>query len=264
MEKKDIHIYNENCFDTLTRFITGVRPNIILTSPPYNTSPLYRTERAMKNHEQRYDVHLDNLSDKEYHDFTLSLFNNFNKTLQPNGVILYNLSYGSNNESMWEALEAIREADFTIADTIVWKKKSALPNNTSPNKLTRITEFIFVICRKTEYNSFQSNKTVASISNNGQRFYENIFNFIEAPNNDGPNKLNKATYSSELVKKLLSIYARDNDVIYDPFMGTGTTAIGCLKYNRNLQCYGSELSTAQCQFADERINSFLNDNATLF
>lgn len=146
-----------------------------------------------------------------------------------------------------------------IADTIIWKKSSALPNNTSSNKLTRIVEYVFVICRKNEFDTFQANKAIKSVSSRGQKYYENIFNFIEAPNNDGPCKLNKATYSSDLVLSLLNIYARSNDVVYDPFMGTGTTVIGCLKYNdrnNDIECIGSELSEGQIEFAENRIGEF--------
>lgn len=60
------------------------------------------------------------------------------------------------------------------------KKKSALPNNVSHNKLTRICEFVFVFCRKNEYKTFVANKQVKSQSKTGQKYYENIFNFIEA------------------------------------------------------------------------------------
>lgn len=42
---------------------------------------------------------------------------------------------------MWLTIaDILRNTNFTIADSIIWKKKSALPNNVSPNKLTRITE----------------------------------------------------------------------------------------------------------------------------
>ena len=223
-------IFNENCFDTIERFkADGAKVNVILTSPPYNTARYIKTERAMEILNNRYDIHFDNMSDEDYHNWTRDLFTEFEKVLAPNGVILYNISYGSENpNAMWEAVEAIRETDFMIADTIIWKKSSALPNNTSSNKLTRIVEFVFVVCRKSEFGTFQANKGLKSISEKtGQKYYENVFNFIEAPNNDGPCKLNKATYSSQLVLDLLNIYARENDIIYDPFMGTGTTGIAC-------------------------------------
>ena len=267
---KGYKIFNENCFSTMERFIEkDKKVNIILTSPPYNTARCVNTERSREIMNQRYDVHFDNMTDQEYHDWTKDLFYQFDKILAENGVILYNISYGSENpNAMWEAVEAIRKTNFMIADTIVWKKSSALPNNTSSNKLTRIIEFVFVICRKTEFATFQANKGVKSVSERGQKYYENIFNFIEAPNNDGPCKLNKATYSSELVLQLLNIYARENDIIYDPFMGTGTTIVGCMKWRDNvndLACYGSELSAAQIEFAEDRIESFKNtiNNSTM-
>lgn len=253
-----IELLNEDCFSSMEQLSDTV--NVILTSPPYNTARCGKTERSINNYENRYDVHFDDMTDDEYAQWTERLFNTFNSILKKNGVILYNISYGSENpNAMWVALEAIRKTNFMIADTIIWKKSCALPNNVSHNKLTRITEFVFVICRKDEYKTFQANKKVKSISKTGQKYYENIFNFIEAPNNDGGCALNKATFSSELVTKLLDIYANVDDVVYDPFMGTGTTAIGCLKFNNgdnNIKIIGSEISEAQVQFSKNRIENF--------
>ena len=80
-----------------------------------------------------------------------------------------------------------------------------------------------------------------------------MFNFVDAKNNDGPSKLNKATYSSELCEKLLSMYAVGSEgyTVYDPFMGTGTTGIACDKMGFN--CIGSELSPKQVEESIERL-----------
>ena len=75
--------------------------------------------------------------------------------------------------------------------------------------------------------------------------------FIEAKNNDGSCPYNKATFSSELCEKLLSLYGRANGWVYDPFMGTGTTAVACKKMGLN--CIGSEISENQCEWAKNRI-----------
>lgn len=92
---------------------------------------------------------------------------------------------------------------------------------------------------------------VKSYRKTGQAAYENIFNLIEARNNDGSCPLNKATYSSELCEKLLSIYAKPGSVVYDPFMGSGTTAVACMKMG--FDCIGSEISAAQCEYARNRL-----------
>lgn len=201
----------------------------------------------------RYDSHIDAMTDEEYSDFTVRLFNEFDRILNMNGVVLYNLSYGNNNrEGMFKAVNAIiSETNFTIADVITWKKSSALPNNCSPNKLTRITEFVFVFCRKSELATFQCNKKVVSTRKTGQKSYNNILNFVEAKNNDESCPYNKATYSSELCEKLLDIYAPENAFVYDPFIGTGTTAVACKRMGLN--CIGSEISKQQCEWAQERI-----------
>lgn len=135
------------------------------------------------------------------------------------------------------------------------EEKIRFPNNVSPNKLTRITEYVFVFCRKDEYKTFNTNKQVKSIGKNGQKFYENIFNFIEAKNNDGTCKLNKATYSSDLCEQLLKIYTPTGSNVYDPFMGTGTTAIACQNMDMDW-CFGSELSEAQCGFSKNRLEEY--------
>lgn len=253
-----IKIFNEDCFKTMNRISKSKgMVDIVLTSPPYNTSRTCKTQRSIDNYENRYDIHLDNMADDEYINWTEKIFNNYDKILKPNGVVLYNISYGNENPNiMWLVIaEIIKRTNFMVADCIIWKKNSALPNNVSPNKLTRITEFVFVFCRKNEYKTYNSNKQVKSVSHTGQKFYENIFNFIEAKNNDGSCKLNKATYSSELCEKLLNIYAKPNSVVYDSFMRTGTTAVACKRLG--LSCIGSELSTAQCEFANNRLNEVI-------
>lgn len=250
-------IYNEDCLSTMKKINkAGGKVDIVLTSPPYNTGRNSgKLERGMDNHERRYDIYLEERSSQEYTDWTIDIFNHYDSILKKNGCVLYNMSYGNENpEQMYLTIaEIISKTNFTIADTIIWKKKTALPNNVSHNKLTRICEFVFVFCRKDEYKTFVANKQVKSQSKTGQNYYENIYNFVEAKNNDGTNKLNKATYSSELCEQLLNIYAKPNAIVYDSFNGTGTTGVACIKMGLNY--IGSELSEEQCKFSIERLNS---------
>lgn len=241
-------IYNQDCLEGM-KSMGGGCIDLVLTSPPYNTA---RNHGDIKNHEMRYDVYQEQRSNQEYIDWTISLFNEFNRLLKQNGCVLYNISYGNeNSELMWLVVaEIIKQTNFTIADTIVWKKFSALPNNVSANKLTRICEFVFVFCRKDEYNTFTTNKQLVNKSTKGQAIYENIYNLIEAKNNDETQNLNKATFSTDLVKKLLKIYGKEGYIVLDPFMGTGTTAIGCIEMNINF--LGFEISAAQCEYSNKR------------
>ena len=102
-----------------------------------------------------------------------------------------------------------------------------------------------------ELASFQCYKEESSRRPTGQILYKNYYNFIEAPNNDENCPIHKATYSTLLCRKLMLLYSKEGDTIYDPFMGTGTTAIACIKEKRNY--IGSELSPRYVDWAEKRI-----------
>ena len=230
--------------------------DIVITSPPYNNSRTCHTDKCIQQNTCRYAEYDDNKTNEEYCSWMVDIFNGYDRILKKDGVVLFNVSYGGENPNvMFEMLHSVySNTNFMIADIICWKKQSALPNNVTKNKLTRIWEPVFVFCRKNEYDTFKCNKTVSSYSSVGQPFYNIMFNFIQAPNNDGSNDLNKATFSKGLVLQLLEMYVPDKNgvVVYDSFMGTGTTAVACKDFG--VDCIGSEISKQQCDFANDRIN----------
>jgi len=245
-------IYNEDCVITMQNMVVNnIKIDVVLTSPPYNISRVSATDK----YNSRYsDSFKDLRNDEEYIEWSINIFNNYNKVLKKDGCILYNVSYSSENtQMMWLLIaEVIKKTEFTTADCIIWKKNCAIPNNRSKNKLTRICEMVFVFCRKSEIDTFHCNKKVIStIKKTGQNNYENIFNFIEAKNNDGANELNKATFSVEFCEKLLDIYAKKGSLVYDSFMGTGTTASACKR--KDIIFIGSELSEKQVEYANKRL-----------
>ena len=260
-------VYNEDCMITLDKMIeNNIKIDGVITSPFYNTN---REKKPLKeiegkyfhlNYRRRYDEFNDMMTEDEYISFTVNLFNKIDNVLIENGCILYNMSYGTENvDLMYKTIfNIIDKTSFTVVDTISWKKKNALPNSVSPNRLTRICEFVFVIVRKDEIKTFNANKEISSVRPNGQKMYKNYYNYIEARNNDGSCNLNKATYSSELIMKLIDIYFKENALIYDPFMGTGTTAVGCLL--KKCRYIGSEISKRQVDFANNRMKEVLEND----
>ena len=107
--------------------------------------------------------------------------------------------------------------------------------------MSRIVEIVYIIVNKNYLNTFKANKEISKINEKtGQKFYKYYHNFIEAKNNDSPKTKLKALYSSELVEKLIDIYFPEDSTIYDPFMGSGSTAKGCIKKGRKF--IGSEIS----------------------
>ena len=199
----------------------------------------------------------DARSNEEYIQWTLDRFAEFARVLKDDGAVCYNMSYGSDEirtaELMWLVVaEVLKQGLFTLGDCIVWKKKNATPNNVSPNKMTRICEFVFVFCKRDNYDTFRCNKKIiGSNSKTGQNIYDNFYNIIEAENNDGPCDIHKATYSSSLCFQLLDRYGIRGGVVYDPFMGTGTTAIAAIE--QKMDFIGSEISSEYVDYANKRI-----------
>lgn len=54
-----------------------------------------------------------------------------------------------------------------------------------------------------------------------------------------------------LFKYLVRTYTDEGDTVYDPFMGSGTTAKACQDLNRNYIC--SEISKEYCEIAEKRL-----------
>jgi DNA modification methylase len=251
-------IYNEDCIKTMeTLVINNDKVDCIITSPPYNMTK----RKGGYADSGRYDVYTDWKPEEEYISWTVDIFNMFDRILNENRTVIYNFSYSIENPALpYKLVANIEEkTNFSLIDTIIWKKKSGLPFPANGKRLSRNWEFIFIFARKNELSTYENNRKIKSISEKtGQQYYEAIYNFIEAPNNDGKCSLNQATFSSELCVKLFDIYCKKDWIVYDPFMGTGTTGVAAKKYGMNF--IGSELSKAQCEYALKRINEYEKRN----
>lgn len=250
-------IYNEDCLATIERLADNrVYVDGVMTSPPYNMTP----RKGGYADTGRYDSYNDWLPEGTYIEWTVNVFNQLNTILRANRVILYNFSYSIENPALpYRLVSAITdETPFDLIDTIIWKKKSGLPFPANGKRLSRNWEYVFVFARKTETNTYENNRKVKSVSEKtGQKYYEVTYNFVEAANNDGKTPINQATYSTDLCLKLFSTYFKPGWVIYDPFSGTGTTAVASKIYGCDY--IGSEISKAQCNHAEERISN-IRDN----
>jgi site-specific DNA-methyltransferase (adenine-specific) len=247
-------IFNEVNIVTMKRmnnsFIDGV-----VCSPPYNIGG----KRKDSYYNTGY-IDIDNLSSEEYLKVRINEFKEFSRILKHGGVICYNLSYSHENPVLPNLLVAKvhEETNLTLADIVYWKKNTAVPFQSSSNKLSRIVEPVYIFVHKDSLKDFKANKVVSKINpKTNQKFYKNYTNYIEARNNDSVKTTLKATYSTELVTKLIDIYFPKDSLIYDPFSGTGTTAIGCLE--RECRFIGSEIKEEFYNVGIGRLNILKKD-----
>ena len=229
-------IFNEDNLSTMIKLVDGSIDGIIC-SPPYNIT----TKRKDSYYNNGYSEN-DNLSESEYLNIRTCEFREMSRVLKDRGVICYNISYHNENPILPTLLMAYvhNNTDLTVADIITWKKSNAIPFQTSPTKLSRICELVYILVKKDHLHDFNTNKEISKVNDKTkQKFYKNYTNLIEAKNNDGIKCKLKASFSEEFVINLLNIYFPKDSVIYDPFMGIGTTARACLKSGRYY--VGSEL-----------------------
>jgi site-specific DNA-methyltransferase (adenine-specific)/modification methylase len=69
--------------------------------------------------------------------------------------------------------------------------------------------------------------------------------------------INGAVFPEKLVAKLINAFSNENDLVYDPFMGSGTTAVVCEKLNR--KWIGSELIKEQHKQSEKRLEPLLHN-----
>lgn len=254
-------IYNEDCIETLLKIPNKTLDGII-TSPPYNIN----TERSDCYYNNGYSE-FDNLSEQDYIKTRTSEFKSFSEVIKDRGVICYNISYAKENPILPTLLvsKIHEETDLTIADIICWKKNTAIPFQTSPTKLSRITELIYVFVKKQHLHTFQTNKKISKVNEKtGQKFYKNYTNYIEAKNNDGYRCNLKASFSQELVNRLIEIYFPKGSLIYDPFCGIGTTILSCIENDCNY--IGSEIVKEHYELILQRLHekeSFIHEHKHL-
>lgn len=244
-------IYNQSCLETMKE-LPEKSIDLVLTSPPYNIS----TKRNPgKSGTRIYDLYDDSKTEEEYLSFTTEVFKGFEKVLVDNGVVLYNFGYAVENPTLPYLIisEIYNNTEFCVVDTIMWEKVCAIPHPASYNRLHRLWEFVFVLTRKSDTKTFNCYKPVTKVSKKGQKYYKVVNNIIKAKHNDGKCDLNKATFSTDFCVELFDIYATTGYIVYDPFMGTGTTGVACKMKGYNF--IGSELSAMQCDYAENRINN---------
>ena len=256
-------LYNGDCLEVM-RTLPDASIDLVITSPPYNTcrtGTIADCKDVKGRYDKRYDIFVESKTTEEYADWTVELFNEFDRLLKPNCPVLYNYGMGTDSQTgagiddwFWVLDMVLKKSNFSCADMLFWRKSCALPNNMSRNRSTRIIEPVMVFSRKNETNTFIANKTEGDTRKSGQKMYIPFFNLFAAANNSEITDLNKATFSEEFVEQLIKWYVpdsrQDGYTVLDPFNGTGTTGKSCHKYD--LKYIGIELSPEQCRHSIER------------
>jgi len=239
-------IYNENCLDTMRRMPDNF-VDLTITSPPYNMK--LKVQKGKYQHILSSSPWAaDDARTKYCGDFEDSLpIEDFYKIhseivtelLRVSKMIFYNISIVAGSKRAF--FKIIGEYSDFVKEIIIWDKGHGQPA-ISPGVLNRQSELIIVFDNSTAIN---------------RTFYK--CNFDRGTLSDvwkiaRGKKISKdhgAVFPEELVQKIIENFSDEGDLIYDPFMGTGTTGNVASLYKRNY--IGSEISKDYCKVAEERI-----------
>ena len=242
----NIKLYQGDCLEIMDKLIhDNIKVNAIITSLPYNMclkvqngkyvsrwKSSYSNEGHLSNKYQNYK---DDLSIEEYQRFQESFIE---KALLLSDYVFYNIQMVTGNKIA--LLHLIGKYADKIKDIIIWDKINSEP---AINKGVLNSQFEFIIC-------FSNIRSLCRTFDNANFKRGTISNVWKIKRER--NKFIKAGFPVKLVEELLDNFTKENDLILDPFMGSGTTGVACKKLNRNF--IGIELDENYFNIAKERIN----------
>jgi site-specific DNA-methyltransferase (adenine-specific) len=211
--------------DQVAKLMDGSKADMVFTDPPYGVEIKGKFTGTILN---------DNLQGDEFDDFLTACFNNLKLFNKGN---LY-ISYEIKNHSIFE--NALLSSGFIFDEIIIWNKDSA--SFYSNNKYNRKFEPIFFIENGKELKckpdvnvwDFAKSSSFASRDENNKRFNEDGNYLVAHP----------TTKPLGLITKPLNNSTKENDLILDLFLGSGSTMVASHQLKR--KCYGMELDPKYC------------------
>ena len=247
-------IYNENCVKTLMNMPDNFI-DLVVTSPPYDELREYNG----------YEFNMQVVS-------TIAI--ELTRVIKVGGVVVWivgdSVIDGSESgNSFRHALEFI-DAGFKLHDTMIYQKNSAsFPSNEKSKRYTQIFEYMFIFSmgEPKTVNLIQDKKNkwaghssfdgkVEKVKDFSPR--ENIWKYTTSFNDDTEHP---AVFPEKLCADHIHSWSNEGDLIYDPFMGSGTTAKMAHLQNRNW--IGSEISQEYVDLANKRIKPYINQTTLI-
>ena len=212
--------------------------DLIVTSPPYNIGKNHHTRGKIF---EAYDEYNDNLPESEYQENQIKVLNELYRVTKQGGSLMYNHKNRIKNGIQITPYEWILKTDWNIKQEIVWF-------NGSPN---------FDNCR-----FYPMTERIYWLSKGIDTHFKNVIKQHDLIKDlaEGTDQEHKRAFPVKLAQRFIMCFDKA-EIIYDPYMGSGTTAIASIKEKRNF--IGSEISKKYCDLTETRI-SFERQKQTLF
>jgi site-specific DNA-methyltransferase (adenine-specific) len=246
-----INLYNQDCREVMAGIESG-SIDLILTDPPYYSTKL-EFDKAERIDYKQWLLECQRILKL---DGILISFADFNLLAELRGHKVFKSTY----ELIWEKTMAVGFLDANIRPlrnheyigifTDAFKESTYNPQKTKGDS--------YKIERKNATRIEHTNQIRTSSINNGDRHPLSVLSFSNGNNGS----LHPTQKPLDLVSWLIKSYSNENDVIFDPFMGSGTTGHAASLLNRNF--IGCELNETFYSIAKERIEDAEHDLLNYF
>ena len=239
-----------DCLEILKN-ISDESIDLVVTSPPYDDLRSYNSEFNIEN-----------------------IAKELLRVTKKGGVIVWNVNdkikNGSKSLTSFKQAIIFNQIGFNLNDVMIWEKTNPMPQVKQP-RYNQVFEYMFIFskgkpktfnpimvecksaglkydstCKKITKDKERVKKTFHI---NKQKIDNNIWRFAVAQNKTE----HPAVFPLELPLRHIKSWSNENDLVLDPFMGSGTTGVACKELNRNF--IGIELDEKYYEIAKERIES---------
>lgn len=245
-------IYNENCLYTLSRMDANIL-DLTITSPPYDNIRDYKG----------YSFPFEDIAKELY------------RVTKKGGVIIWVVGdatvNGSETGTSFKQALYFKEIGFNLHDTMLYYKNNPMPQTN--NRYHQHFEYMFCFSKgapktfnpiivPTKYKGFTQMKNrgktgsleYIKVKRTTSKKVGNVFFYSIGGGLSTKDKVaygHPAIFPEQLAIDQIKTWSNKNDLVYDPFMGSGTVAKCCKLLKRNY--IGSEMSKEYCEIAEKRI-----------
>ncbi len=245
--------------------------DLIVTSPPY----------ADQRKSTYGGIHHD-----DYVEWFLPISAELLRVLKPTGTFVLNIKEkvveGERSTYVMELILAMRKQGWLWTEEFIWHKKNCYPGKW-PNRFRDAWERLLQFNKSRKFNMYQEEVMVPmgdwatarlknlsatdKIRDNskvGSGFGKNISNWLARdkayPTNvlhlatECGNKNHSAAFPEELPEWFIKLFTKENDLVLDPFMGSGTTLMVAHRTWRN--SIGIEVVPEYCEMVKEKLKLF--------
>jgi DNA modification methylase len=255
-------IYKENCIETLSRMPDDLL-DMTLTSPPYDDLREYNG----------------------YHFPFKEIANLLYQKTKKGGVVVWVIGdrtvNGNETLSSFRQAIAFQESGFRVHDTMIYAKNNPIPSDCG-KRYRQCFEYMFCfskgqpkafnplmqpIKQEKAFKSFRITKVGRNDLAHDhvapkERKVNNIF-FYNVGTSSSKDRVafgHPAIFPEQLAEDQISTWTNAGDIVYDCFMGSGTTAKAAIALDR--KWVGSEISEEYVQIAEDRLKQYIEKTET--